>query len=50
MDIKFVFGVLFVLFICIIFTRIIMEVANYIGEKLGIGNFFIYLWRKIRKK
>ena len=50
MDIKFVLGVLFVLFIYIIITKIFMEVANYVGEKLGFAKFFKYLWRKIRKK
>jgi hypothetical protein len=48
--IKFVLGVLFGLFILIAITRIIMEVANHVGEQLGFGKFFLYLWRKIREK
>lgn len=38
------------LFINIVFIKICMEVANYIGEQFGIKKFLLYLWRKIRKK
>ena len=32
-----------------IYFRILMEVANYVGEKLGFSRFFIYLWQKKEK-
>ncbi|GEM_PF-2250486 len=33
----------------IVFTKIFMELANYIGKKLGFDNLFIGIWQKIRK-
>jgi hypothetical protein len=38
------------LFIYIVFIRIFMEIANFIGEKLRFGKFFMYLWSKIKTK
>jgi len=38
-----------VLFIIIVITKILMCVANYVGEQLGFAKFFIYLWHKIKK-
>jgi hypothetical protein len=37
------------LFIYTAIIGIFMKVANYVGEKLGIGKFFINLWQKTRK-
>ena len=48
--IYFALKIIMVLFTLIVITIIYMGVANYVGEKLGLGEFFIYLWRKIRKK
>lgn len=42
--------VLMLLFIFIVIIKICVGIANYIGEQLGFGKFFIYLWGKIRKK
>ena len=38
------------IFVFIAIIRIYMEVANYVGEKLGIGKFFISLLSRIRRK
>jgi hypothetical protein len=35
------------LFIVVVFTRLLMVVAKYIGEIFGVGGFFISLLRKI---
>lgn len=48
--IHYALSVLIVLFIYIAITKFYMLVANYIGEHLGFGKFFMYLWRKIRRK
>ncbi|MFT5875006.1 MAG: hypothetical protein ACI8WT_003986 [Clostridium sp.] len=48
--INYILNILIVIFYYIIIVLIIRVVANYIGEKLGIGKFLINLWRKIRKK
>ncbi|MCY6354406.1 hypothetical protein [Clostridium sp. ZS2-4] len=48
--IQYVLKILSVLFIYIVIIKIYMVVANYVGEKLGIGKFFIYLCKKIKKK
>ncbi|WP_187296217.1 hypothetical protein [Tepidibacter mesophilus] len=48
--IYYALNLLMVLFIFIAITRIYMRIAGYIGEQLGFGKFFIYLWKKIRKK
>ncbi|SET59426.1 hypothetical protein SAMN05660297_02868 [Natronincola peptidivorans] len=42
-------ALLMVFFIVIAIVRIWMKFANHIGETLGIGNFLIKLWEKIRK-
>ena len=47
--IHFVLRVLGLLIIVLIFTRLFMVVAGYIGKEFGIGNFFISLWEKITK-
>ncbi len=44
---KDAFKFLTLIFIYIGITRIFMEIANLIGEKLGIGKFIVYLWEKI---
>ncbi|MDF2546134.1 MAG: hypothetical protein K0R93_1032 [Anaerosolibacter sp.] len=38
-----------ILFIYTVLIGIFMKVANYVGEKLGMGKFFINLWQKTRK-
>lgn len=45
--IYFIFRVLSVLFIVMVFTRLLMVVADFVGKEFGIGDFFINLWRKI---
>jgi len=47
--IKFALAVLYVIGIYIGITKICMWVANYVGEKLGVGKFLIYLFRKKKK-
>ncbi len=47
--IQFSLAVLVTLFVYTIIIGIFMKVANYIGEKLGIGKFFINLWQKTRR-
>lgn len=42
-EIKFVIGILLVLVFYIFLTKIFMNFANYIGEKLGLGKFFTNL-------
>ncbi|WP_165000275.1 hypothetical protein [Anaerophilus nitritogenes] len=39
-----------VVFIFILGVKIYMKIASYIGERLGLGKFFINLCKKIRKK
>jgi len=39
---------LIIIFVYIAIMEFYMKTANYIGEKLRIGKFFIYLWQKIR--
>ncbi|QUH20352.1 hypothetical protein [Alkaliphilus sp. B6464] len=41
--------VLVTLFVYTAVIGIWMKVANYVGEKLGIGRFFINLWMKTRR-
>jgi hypothetical protein len=48
--IQYVLKVLIVVFIYIVIIRFIMNVANYIGEKLGFGKFFLNLLQRLRKK
>lgn len=47
--IHYALDLLSILFIYIAITKIYMVVANYIGEKLGFGKFFMHLWEKVRK-
>lgn len=47
--IKLGLGVLVVLFVYMAITGIFMKAANYVGERLGIGKFFINLCKNIRK-
>ena len=42
--------VIMALFTLIVITIIYMGVANHVGEQLGFGEFFISLWRKIRRR
>ena len=44
--IKFTLTVLFVIGMYIGITKICMWLAAYIGEKLGVGKFLMYLFRK----
>jgi hypothetical protein len=48
--IQYVLKVLIVVFIYIVIIRFIMNVANYIGEKLGFGKFFFKLIAKVKEK
>jgi hypothetical protein len=48
--IQYVLKVLMVVFIYIVIIGILMRVANYVGEQLGFGKFFLNLWQKIRRK
>ena len=43
-------NIFFVIVIYIAIAKVCLWVANYIGEKLGVGKFIIHLWRKIIKK
>ena len=47
--IKFALAMIFVICIYIGITKICMWVANYVGEKLGVGKSLIYLFRKKKK-
>ena len=46
---EFIFKVIFTILIFVVFTKIIMIVATYIGQRLGIGKFSIYLVEKIKR-
>ena len=48
--IHYALNILIDIFIIIVITKICMVVANYVGEQLGLGKFFIHLWQKIRIK
>jgi hypothetical protein len=48
--IYFAFNMLIVIVIVMINVKICMLVANFIGERIGIGKFLIYLCGKLRKK
>lgn len=39
-----------VLLYFIVIIKICMWVAGYVGKKLGIAKFLMYLWRKIIRK
>lgn len=47
--IQFALGSLIVLFIYIVVTKVFMKIAAYIGEQAGFSNFFIGLFRKVKK-
>lgn len=49
MEINFVLGMLILLTIYIVLTSYFMKIANFIGEHLKIGTFFISLLNKQRK-
>ena len=44
------FNILIAIVIFMLTIKIFMLVANFIGERIGIGKFLIYLWGKLRKK
>lgn len=48
-EVNFVYGILILLIISIIFTNICMKIANFIGEKLIIGDSIINLFNKVKK-
>lgn len=48
--IQYILRILFVVFSYIVIIGIIMRVANYIGEKLGFGKFFLGLFERIKKR
>ena len=48
--IYYAFNMLIVIVIVIINVKIFMSVANYVGERIGIGKFLMYLFGKLRKK
>ncbi|WP_425449262.1 hypothetical protein [Dethiothermospora halolimnae] len=37
-----------ILFIFMVFISVYMKIASYIGKRLGIGDFLMKLWKKIR--
>lgn len=45
-QIKFIIGILLAVVFYIVLTKIFMNIANYIGEKLGFGKFFMGLLLK----
>ena len=47
--INFIFLLLVILIAYIVITKIWMEIANYIGEKLRISTFFMWLLEKIKR-
>ncbi|MBB6218149.1 Ca2+/Na+ antiporter [Anaerosolibacter carboniphilus] len=47
--VQYVLNILIVLFVYIVIVKIYMEVANYVGERLGIGQFVIGLCKKMRR-
>lgn len=38
------------IFIILALIKLLMEAANYIGEKLGFGSFFEFIKEKLKKK
>ena len=40
---------LLTLIIVVVFTKLIMGVANYIGKEFSVGDFILSLWRKISR-
>jgi len=49
-SIHFILKILAGLFICLVLTKIWMNIANCIGKQLGFSKFIIALWNKIRGK
>lgn len=47
--INFIFSVLVTIIIYIVLIKFFMQIANYIGKKLGIGVFVMKLIKKIKK-
>ncbi|SKC90915.1 hypothetical protein SAMN02194393_05238 [Maledivibacter halophilus] len=47
--VDFVLAMMILLIICICLTNFFMKIANFIGDKLKIGTFFIKLFNKIGK-
>lgn len=45
----YILRVVIIVSVFILCIRIYRIVASYIGEQLGIGKFFINLWKKIRR-
>lgn len=50
MNIEFVLKVIFGVFALIVITKILMDLAAYVGEQFGVKRFVEFLFRKIRKK
>lgn len=48
-EIDFTFGIIIALIIYIVLTRFFMKIANFIGDKLKIGVFFMSLLNKLRR-
>jgi hypothetical protein len=48
-SIQFTCRLLIALFIYILLTKIFMEIAACLGEKMKLSKFFIHLWRKVTK-
>ncbi|SCY79371.1 hypothetical protein [Alkaliphilus peptidifermentans] len=47
--IQYILRVIMVIVMVIAVTKIYMIIAAYIGGKLGIGKFFIFLWERMRR-
>ena len=45
--IQFILKVSIFFIILMVYIKLYMILAGFVGEKLGIGNFIIRLWRKI---
>ncbi|WP_160195916.1 hypothetical protein [Senegalia massiliensis] len=50
MDFQVIGRLLALLFIWIVITKIFIKISGYIGEILGIGKFFVNLFKKIENK
>lgn len=50
MDFQVIGRLLALLFIWIVITKIFIRISGYIGEVLGIGKFFVNLFKKIENK
>ena len=46
-SIKLGLTIFFTLFFYVALIGVFLKIANYIGEKLGIGKFLIRLWKKL---